>query len=56
MNRVYQLHLSACTSLTSGPDKSHTCNSQIPLAWYQPHALFPLTHLWHTKRPSNLPT
>jgi len=27
---VYQSHLSACTSLTAGPNNSHTCNYQIP--------------------------
>ena len=54
MNTVYQLHPSACTSLTAGSNNSHTCNYQIPLAWYKPQPLSPLTQLWLTKTASNI--
>ena len=53
-NTVYQSHLSACTSLTAGPNNSHTCNYEIPLVWYKPQPLFPFTQLWLTKTASNI--
>jgi hypothetical protein len=54
MNTVYESHLSVCTSLTAGPNNSHTCNYEIPLPWYKPQPLFPLTQLWLTKTASNI--
>lgn len=54
MNAVYHSHLSACTSLTAGPNNSHNCNHQIPWAQYNAQPLFPLTQLQLTKTASNL--
>ena len=53
-NAVYHSHLSACTSLTAGPNNSHNCNHQIPWAQYNVQPLFPLTQLQLTKTASSL--